>query len=328
MSRLRTIAKAATTLCVAVALPLELYAEQPDRAVRVGFLAGYQCSGAPIRNFMAALNDLGWIEGKNLAIQCETPGGQFERFPAAVAQLLAWQPHVILAFTNASAIDAKRATDRVPIVVFGAHAAVEIGLVSSMARPGGNVTGTESLAPEVDAKRLEFLKQVVPDAKRVGGLYNPLDEGAPIHLKSVSSAAQVAGLRMERLEVKGATDIDVALDEAARTRPDGLLAFSDVVVFNNWKRIDDFARERRLPTVCEFREMARAGCLLSYGPDLSEFGRITARQVDRILKGSKPDELPMEQLTRFSLVINLVTAREIGVSIPKSVLVRADEVIE
>lgn len=328
MSKTKEAAKLAGFCIACTMLPSGLHAESQAALARIGFLAGYQCSGAPIRNFMAALNDLGWVEGKNVEIQCQTPAGNFERFPAAVADLLAWQPDVILAFTNISAFAITRVDNRVPIVVFGATAAVEMGLVSSLAKPGGNVTGVESLATQIDAKRLEILKMIVPRADRLAVLYNPLDKGSFVHVKLVSDAAQAADLDLSLVEIKGAEHLDDALAQAVRVRPAALLAFTDVVIFNNWKRIAELARERRMLTLCEFREMARAGCLLSYGPDLSEFGRITARQVDRILKGTKPAELPMEMATRFKLVINMATARELGITIPRNVLLRADELIE
>ena len=222
---------------------------------------------------------------------------------------------MIVAFTNIPALAAKKATDSVPIVVWGIHGAVQTGLVRSLARPGGNVTGVESLAPELDAKRL-------------GVLYNPDDQGTPVHLESTRAAARILNVRIVPLPVKRRDDFNGILSDDAAGSIDALLTFTDDVTGWNWREIAEFGSKHQLPTLCEFRFFVQGGCLLSYGPPLDEFDVGVARQVDKILKGAKAGDLPVEQVTRFEMLVNLKTAKALGITIPQSVLLRADEVIK
>jgi ABC-type uncharacterized transport system substrate-binding protein len=200
--------------------------------------------------------------------------------------------------------------------------------VTSLGRPGGNLTGTESLAPELDAKRIELLKQIVPGLVRVAVLYDAGDQGSAVHLKSTEAAGQTLGVAISMLEVRRAEDFEPVLSGSAGKPLGGFLTFTSSLTFANWQHIMGFALANRLPTVCEFKELARKGCLLSYGPTFMEFDQRTAAQIDKILKGTRPGELPVEQMTRFELVINLKTAKALGITIPQAVLQRADEVIE
>jgi putative ABC transport system substrate-binding protein len=189
-----------------------------------------------------------------------------------------------------------------------------------MAHPTSNVTGIESLAPEIDAKRVELLKGIVPGLTRVAALYTPNDQGAPTHLKYTEDAARALGVPVLPLEVRAPADYDSVFAPLAATPIGGLVMFTDPLTWANWKRVADFMVANRLPTVCEFRQLAESGCLVSYGPTFDEFDRRVASQVDRILKGKKPADVPYEQVTRFELVINI--------TIPRSVLARANEVIQ
>jgi putative tryptophan/tyrosine transport system substrate-binding protein len=275
-----------------------------------------------------ALRGLGYIAGKNVLYELRSAYWQTEQLPELAGELVREKVDVIVAITNIPAFAAKQTTERVPIVVWGIHGAVATGLVRSLARPGANVTGVESLAPELDAKRLELIKEVVPKLTRLGVVYNLEDQGAPIHLESTREAARILGLRIVPLPVKRGYDLDGVLSGAVAGSIDALLTFSDDLTSWNWHTIAQFALKHRLPTVCEFRFLVEGGCLLSYGPSLDEFTAVVARQVDKILKGAKVEDLPVQQVTRFEMLLNMKTAKALGITIPQSVRVRADEVIE
>ena len=274
------------------------------------------------------LQKLGYIEGKNLVIEYRGVDGDPSRLPGAAAELVRLNVDIILAVANEQAFVAKNATRTIPIVVWGAHGALDIGLVSNLARPGGNLTGTESLAPEIDAKRVELLKQIVPGLTRLAVLYDAGDQGSPAHLRSTQTAGRSLGVAISTLEVRRAEDFGPVLAAAAGQPLGAVLTFTSPLTFPNWRRIADFASAHRLPTVCEWRELTTAGCLFSYGPKLIEYSQRTAAQIDKIFKGTPVGELPMEQMTKFELVVNLTTAKALGIAIPQIVLVRADELIQ
>ncbi|HWH82035.1 MAG TPA: ABC transporter substrate-binding protein, partial [Burkholderiaceae bacterium] len=293
---------------------------------RIGFLSTYEVGLQ--QSVQRRLQELGWVEGKSAAFEFRFAQGRTERLPELAAELVRAKVDVIVAMTNVPAFAARNATQTIPIVVYAAHDAVGTGLARTLARPGGNITGTESLAPELDAKRIELIKQIVPSLRDLAVLYNPNDQGSPIHLKWAQTAGQALGFAISRLEVRGGADYEPTLAGAAARRPDALLTLTDNITYVNWPRVADFALKQRVPTVCEFSGLVEAGCLVSYGPALDEFTERVAHQVDRILKGAKPADLPFEQPTRFELVVNLRTARAIGVAIPQAILVRADRVLE
>lgn len=302
-------------------------AEQPAKVARIGWLSSGS-KGPATKLIGQQLQELGYVEGKNMVIEYRYAGDKLERLPELAAELVRLKVDVIVAVTNAAAFAAKNATSTIPIVVWGAHGALETGLVPKLARSGTNITGVESLAPELDAKRLELLKELVPGLAQIAVLYNAGDQGSPIHLKYTQAAGRTLGVSVSPQEIRHAEDFDAAFSTLAARRPDGLLTFTDPLTFLNWKRVGDFAEQNRLPTMCEFKEMVQAGCLASYGPDQQEFAQRNAQQIDKILKGAKPADLPMEQCTRFELWVNLKTAKALGLTIPQSVLVRADKVIE
>ena len=251
-----------------------------------------------------------------------------KRLPEAASELVGKKVDVIVAIGNLSGFAAKQTTVRVPILVWRMHAAVETGMVRSLARPGGNVTGVESLAPELDAKRLELLKAIMPKLTRLGHVYNPDDQATQAHLESVREAARKLGVRVVPLPVKRIDQIDGVLSGVAAGSIDALLTSTDEVTGWYVHKIAAFALKHRLPTVCSFRGAVEVGCLLSYGPSLDEFSAVIARQVDKVLKGAKAGDLPVEQVTRFEMLLNMKSAKTLGITIPQSVRVRADEVIE
>jgi len=310
-------------LSMAVLPVPSVHAEQPAKKFRIGFLDTGQSLAVP-----KLLSDLGYIDGQNAAFEHRSSQAQPERAAEMAADLVRSKVDVIIAFTNVNAFAAKQATSTIPIVVWASHGALATGLVSNLARPTGNVTGVESLAPEIDAKRIELLREIVPGLQRVAALYNPNDQGAPTHLKYTEDAGKALGVRVLPLEVRAPSDYDNAFAPLAAKPVGGLAMFTDPLTWSNWKRVADFALTNRLPTVCEFRQLAESGCLVSYGPTFDEFDRRVASQVDRILKGKRPADVPYEQVMRFELVINLKTAKVIGLTIPQSLLLRADHVIQ
>lgn len=305
-----------------------LAADEPTKVWRIGVLA----LGAPDSSFVPRIKGqlaaLGVVDGRNAVFVPRYAQWQAERLPALAADLVQAKVDVIIAVTNLPAFAAKSATSTVPIVAWAAHDAVGTGLAKSLARPSGNVTGTESLAPELDAKRVELIREIVPGLKTLALLYNPDDQGSPIHLRSAQHSAKALGFGVVQLEVRRPTDYDAVLAFAAGQHLDGLLIFSDLVTFTNWARVAEFASRERLPTICEFAQLTQAGCLVSYGPSFAEIDERVVRQVDRILKGAKPADLPFEQPTRYELVVNLKTAKSIGVTLPQLLMLRADRVIE
>ncbi len=316
-------------LLVAIAgLPLVAasQAQAPARVLRIGLLVLNTTSiEEPV---IALLRARGFIEGPGFVIERRRAEGQPERLPAMAAELVRLNVDVLVSFTNAPAFAARAATSRIPIVVWAAHDAVGTGLVTSLARPGGNITGVESLAPDLDAKRLQLLRELVPGLQRLGVLQNPTDPGTAQHLRHTREAAQPAGISVLPVELPNRTEVDRALASIESLRPDALLTFTDPVTNSARDRVFEVARRQRMPTMCEFREFAQRGCLVTYGATLAEFNDRVARFVERILKGAKPADLPMEQATRFELVVNQKTAGEIGIRIPPEILLRADHVIE
>ena len=292
---------------------------------RVGLVRHPACTPGAL--FVDQLQTMGYVEGKNLVFEGRWANLQTERLPELAEELVRAKVDVVVAFTDLAGFAAKDASRTIPIVVWGMHGAVETGLVRSLARPGGNVTGVESMAPELDPKRLELLKELAPGLTRSGVLYNADDQGSPFHMNSARAASDSVGVTLVSLPVRRPADFDGALSAARRETIDGLLLFTDELIAYQWPRVAEFARKNRLLTVCEFRFLAEQGCLVSYGPVAEEFLLRVASQVDQILRGAKPADLPVEQVTRFEMVVNLQTARSIGVTVPLSVQVRADAVI-
>ena len=302
--------------------------QQPGKKVwRVGYLAGSP-RVPQIDAFVAGLRELGYVEGENVAIELKLAHGQLERLPQLAAELVRSQPDVIVTAANAGGLAAKNATSTIPIVVISSHDGVGIGLFASLDRPGANVTGIESLAPDLARKRLEFLKEAVPKLSRLAVLYNASDAGAGVYLELARSVGEQLGFEVQLAGVRTGDELDAAFAGILRHRPDALLTVSDPLVFANRKRIAEFTLQNKLPAVFEPKAFAELGGLMAYGPNQAQMWRRGAQYADKILKGAKPAELPVERPTKFVLVINLRTAKELDLVIPESLLLRADEVIE
>jgi putative ABC transport system substrate-binding protein len=315
-----------------VAAPLAAEAQQAAKVARIGYLT-INVAAAPHlpEAFRQGLRDLGYVEGRNLVIEYRDAEGKVERLPTLAAELVALKVDVILVPGTLPALAAKQATRTLPIVFANVGDALTSGLVESLARPGGNVTGLSILAPELVGKGLELLKQAVPGVSRVVVLWTP--GGVPERtgkdmLKEAEVAGRALGVRLQFLEARGPADIDRAFSDITRARAGALTVLGSAMFFNERRRLVDLAAKNRLPAVYPWREFVDAGGLMSYGPNFADLYRRAATYVDKILKGAKPGDLPVEQPTKFELVINLKTAKALGLTIPPSLLQRADEVIQ
>ena len=311
----------------AVAWPVGAGAQQPARVYRIGYL-GAGSRPPVVVEFVDELRSLGYVEGQNVSIEFQFAAGKVDRLPDMVADYVHRKIDIIVAATSLAAIPAKKATTTIPIIGLGVHDGIGAGLWTSLARPGGNVTGLEALAPEIDAKRVEILKGILPHLSRMTVLYNPDVPGSVAHLEYVMAAAKVVGTAVLVVEVRSPVEFDGAFAAIQSNRPDAVLVVTDPLTFQERKRIDSFATEHRIPMVYEFKEFLQQGGLVSYGPSLGGMWRRGAHYVDKVLKGAKPADLPVEQPTKFELVINLKTAKALGLTVPSSLLARADEVIE
>jgi putative tryptophan/tyrosine transport system substrate-binding protein len=306
-------------------------AQQPTKVHRVGLLSARSSSSESRRAeaFRQGLRDLGYVEGKNIVIDYRYAEGKSERLPDLAAELVRLKVDVILAFGVPPTRAAKQVTTRVPIVMAGGSDPVRTGLIASFARPGGNVTGVSDLNVDLITKRLELLKEVVPQTSQVAVLLNPANPTNPMQLKETQRAAPELGVTLLILEIREAKDLESAFNTMRQERADALLVFSDPMFGFNQERIANLVVKSRLPAMLGNRYYVEAGGLMSYGtanPD-DQFRR-SAIYVDKILKGAKPGELPVERPTKLELVINLKTAKKIGLTIPSHVLARADRVIK
>ena len=323
----RTVGGIVTLALGLLFAPLAAEAQPPGKVWRLGYLAG--TSRVPqIDAFIEGLRDLGYIEGHNLVLELKLAHGQLERLPDLAAELVQLKPDVIVAAANVGGLAAKQATSTIPIVVVASHAGVQVGLFASLARPGGNLTGVESLAPELDVERLEFLQQAVPGLSHLAVLYNPTDSGNAVHVDIAKATAQSLGMQVRLVEVRSTAEFDAAFMAILRDRPDALLTMTDPLVMTNRERIIQFTAQHKLPAVHEWKLFADLGGLMSYGPNMPTLWRRAAHYADKILKGAKPADLPVEQPTKFELVINLKAAQALGLPIPPTLLFRADEVIK
>jgi ABC-type uncharacterized transport system substrate-binding protein len=312
--------------------PLAAEAQQAGQAARIGYLAA-NLTVSPHMNeaFRQGLRDLGYVDGRSVVIEYRDAEGKYDRLPALAAELVALKVDVIVAADTPAALAAKQATRTLPIVFIGAGDPVTIGLVTSLARPGGNVTGLSLLAPELVGKRLELLKQAVPGVGRVAALWQPGFVGERTEkdmLKEVEVAARALRVQLQYVEARGPADFDRAFSDITRARADALTVLGSAMFANERRRVVDLAAKNRLPGVYGFREYVDAGGLMAYGPNVADLFQRAAIYADKILKGAKPGDLPVEQPTKFELVINRKTAKALGLTIPPSVLGRADQVIE
>ncbi len=316
---------AALLLTLLVTFPL---AAQPvPKVARVGVLSSDPPSGDPARWFDAfrhELRELGWQEGGNLIIEVRRAPGRYDRLDNLAAELVRLRVDVLVADSTPAALAAKRATRTIPIVMALASDPVGTGLVASLARPGGNVTGMSIMNPDLARKRLELLKEVAPTVTRVAVLTNPANPYQAAYLSEAHSAARALGIEVRSLEVQGAADLDGALSAATSWRAQAIWMLDDATLDLSTK---SFAATKRLPTIFDERTYTDRGGLMSYGASFTALYRRAAVFVDKILKGAKPADLPVEQPTQFELVVNLKTAKALGLKIPESVLLRADKVV-
>jgi len=309
--------------------PLVTGAQQPGKVYRIGFLGATSPVGyAPqVEAFRAGLRDFGYVEGRNLKIEFRWAEGNYARLPGLAAELVRLKPDVLVTHAGAGTRAAKHATTTIPIVFGVAGDAVALGLVENLARPGGNVTGSSFFFPELNAKRLEVLKEAVPRVSRVGVLLNPDNPANVATLRAMEEAARSLKVRLQSVEVRRPTEFEGAFTTLMKGHVEALAVYDDAMFIAEAVRIADLARSNRLPTI-GFIEYAKAGGLLAFGVNFSDLWRGAARFVDKIFKGAQPADLPVEQPTKFELIVNLGAAKALGLTISPSLLVRADRVIE
>ena len=314
-------------------VPLCGEAQQAATLPRVGFLFPASLSDPRIppfpRAFRQGLHELGYVEGQNIAIEFRWAEGQYDRLPGLAAELVRLKVNVIVAAGLPATQAAKQATETIPIIMMNVGDPVASGIVASLARPGGNITGMSFMMPELVGKQLEMLKEVVPKVSRVGVLWNPANPVfQAVQLREAKAAAQVLGVRLQILEARGPDEFDRAFSAMTRGSTGALAVLGDPVFFLHRARIADLAAKNRLPAMYGLREHVEAGGLMVYAASLAELSRRASTYVGKILQGAKPGDLPVEQATKFDLVINLKTAKALGLTIPPSLLQRADQVID
>ena len=309
--------------------PLAGDAQPLAKFARIGVLTLAVAPSTPLAEaFRQGLREHGYVEGQNLAFEYRYAEGRADRLPALAAELVRLKVDVIVTESNMAALAAKRATETIPIVMAIAGDPVKAGVVGSLARPGGNVTGLTLMHPELSGKRLQLLKEAVPRIALVAVIWNPTDPAAVDFLRETEVAARSLGLRLHAIEARAPAELDAAFKAVADARPSAFFTLPGGMFQDNQTRILEFAKKNRLPGVFPNRVFVEAGGLISYGPNLAASSRRAAAFVDKLLKGAKPADLPIEQPTKFELVVNLKTARALGLTIPASVLVWADQAIE
>ena len=320
----------AGTGAVLLAAPFAAQAQQGEKVWRLGVLSpGLSPCGPSVRfeAFRRGLRELGYIEGQNIAIEWRFAEGKDDQLPDLAAELVRLQVDVILTINTPATRAAKNATTTIPIVFTAVADSAAAKVVASLARPGGNLTGLTTLVAETSGKRLELLKEALPKVSRAPVLWNSSSEGAGFVFEALQAASRQLGVQLQDVGVRGPTEIERAFETATRGRAGALLVIDDQVITSHLRRILDLAGKRRLPVVSLYRDFVESGGFLSYGPSATDSFRRAAIYVDKILKGAKPADLPIEQPTKFELVINLRTAKVLGLTIPPSLLGRADEVI-
>ena len=296
---------------------------QLERIPRIGYLATHT---AWIPYFHSAMKDLGYVEGKNLLVEWRVSDERADRLRTLAQELVALRVDVIFVDSTPAALAAKSVTEKIPIVIAGLADPVGTGLVASLSRPGGNVTGTTIMTRDISAKRVQLLKEAAPGVSVVAIFWNPTHPHGPVQVKDAEAAIAQLGLKAQRVPVRSTQDVDGAFAMLGK-RGYGLLITDDTLLINQIERLAALAVERRLPGISGFRTFAEGGGLMSYGPSLPEQFQDAALYVDKIIKGAQPADLPVKQATKFELVINLKTANALGVKMPQSILLRADEVI-
>jgi len=321
----------AITLALGILLwPLAAAAQQAGQMHRIGFLGNTtpELEANLVGPFRDGLRDLGYVEGKNLVIEYRWLEGRYERLAALIGELLAQRVDVIVTAGTPATLAVKQATTTVPLVMIAVGDPVGTGVVPSLSRPGGNITGLTSISPELDGKRLELLREIVPGLSHIAVLWNSDSPLQFVGQRRTQDAAAVLGMKVLSLGVRNEQGLEKALAEIVREQPKALLVLADRLFLFHRARIMDFAAQHRLPGVHAYRELVEAGGLMSFGPSYAGMHRRAAYFVDRILKGANPGDLPVERPATFELVINLKAASALGLKIPQSVLLRATEIIQ
>jgi len=311
--------------------PLAARAQQMGKVPRIGYLGSSSPSLEPhfVEAFRQKLRELGHIEGENIAIEHRWAEGQDRRLPELAAELVRLQPNVIVTAGTPGALAAMQATKTIPIVMASSGDPVGAGLVASLARPGGHVTGFTIVGPQIEGKRLDLLKEAVPELSRVAVLWNPSYPASVSYFNTIENAGRTLRISLDPVaEVRRANELDNAFFAIASARPRALLVVADRFLLAHRKRIVEFAVAKRLPGMFPYREYVEAGGLMSYAPSNIELFRGAATYVDKILKGAKPGDLPVQEPTKLELIVNLKTSKAIGLTVPESFLLRADELIE
>jgi putative tryptophan/tyrosine transport system substrate-binding protein len=318
-----------TLLGGSAAWPLAARAQQAKKLPKIGFLGSGTAAaqGQWVAAFLQRLRELGWIEGRSLTIEYRWAEGNGDRAAELAAEFVRLKVDVIVTYANPMVVATKKATSVIPIVFAAAADPLGTGLVASLARPGGNVTGLSVQNTELAGKHLELLRELIPGLRRLAIIANVGNSASVLEMREVQAAAHAIGIEVATLEIRRAEDIAPAFEEV-RGRADALYVCIDTVLFSNRIRISTLAIGAHLPTMLSNREFVAAGGLMSYGPSFPDLFRRAGDHVDKILRGAKPGDIPVEQPTKFNLVINLTTAKAIGVEVPPTLLGRADEVIE
>jgi putative tryptophan/tyrosine transport system substrate-binding protein len=322
------------TLILGLLTAATAHAQPPAKVARIGYLVTGGLASPETRvlldAFRQGLRERGYVEGQNIVIEYRAADGKLERFPALAAELVQLKPEVIVAQGTPAALAAKDATTTIPIVTPVMGDPVGDGLVASLARPGGNITGLTFLGPELVAKRLELLKEALPRVSRIAALWHPgayAERTTSAMLQETEAAARTLGVQLQRVEVRGPDELDRAFATMTRERAEALIVLPSAMLYNERRRLVDLAARHRLPAMYQAREIVELGGLIAYGASIPDLIRRSATHVDKILKGAKPADLPVEQATKFELVINLETAEALGLTIPATLLFQADKVI-
>ena len=318
------------TLLGGVAATWPLAASAQSKTPRIGFMGNSTAAleANLVDAFREGLREHGYEEGRNIVIEYRWADGNYERFPALVAELMAAKVEVIVTAGTPAALAMKKATTTVPLVMVAVGDPVGTGLVPSLARPGANLTGLSSVAPDLEGKRLQLLREVVPALSHVAMFINSLN---PFHVSSMRqarAAAQTLGIKLQLHDIRKSEDLDDAFAAIRKERPDAVLILADRVFLHNRERMIDFTKEQHLPNVNAYKELVEVGGLMSYGPSYEDMHKRAAIYVDKILKGAKPADLPIEQPSKFTFIVNLKAAKALGVTVPSQLLGLADELID
>jgi putative ABC transport system substrate-binding protein len=318
------------TLISGAAVMWPLRARGQSKIPRVGFMGNSTAAleANLVGSFRDGLRELGYEEGRNIVIEYRWADGKYERFPTLVAELIAAKVDVIVTAGTPAALAVKKATTTVPLVMVAVGDPVGTGLVPSLSRPGGNLTGLSSIAPDLEGKRLDLLREIVPTLSNVAMFFNSLNPFHVASMQQAGTAAKTMGIKLQQHDIRKSEDLDGAFAAVRKERPDALLILADRVFLHNRQRMIDFTEEQHLPNVNAYMELVEAGGLMSYGPSYEDMHKRAAIYVNKIIKGAKPADLPIEQPSKFTFVINLKAAKALGVTMPPSLITLADKVIE